>query len=386
MVWATQGVAAETMPERFERPEAFRFAINAVIGDISYLVAYGQLPGPAVAADHRVRVHLEYVHSLLSHRDVTHLTPQQKQNRSKHLQHLRRYIDAGEFPKNRFYTDQNRPCFIDDKGRICAVGYLVETSAGRDVAEAINDKFQSAFLWRMTGDVLSAWVESSGFSMLELCMIQPGYAPEFHLAVETESSVAPAIVTIRGRVLDIGNVNGPLTRVVTIDFSDGSTWTSAVYEPPAYIVPVDVEHVLVSPGTHTITVRAFAYYGAWEAEEWELTIAPPSFTINKVETGINTNEVYLTTADDIRMPYLTSAQVDWGDGSATGAGWFIENGVFRTQTHQYAQSGPRVVTVTNSYLGQFDSHTESTSATINVGALPVAQTSWGRIKAIYSVQ
>ncbi len=377
--------AAKDLAPIFERPEGFRFAINAVIGDISYVATLGELPGPGVNADERVRIHLEYVHSLLASRDVSHLSDQLQETRARHLANLRRYVDAGVFPRNRLYSDQSRPCFIDDEGRVCAVGYLITTSAGREVAEAINAVFQSEFLWRMNDPVVLDWVESSGFSMLELCMIQPGYLPYFDVTVTTSGDNAPARVTIQGEVISFSmNIT---TRVVTFDFGDGTFWVSPEHAPASSSrIPVNVEHVYVSPGQHTIVGSAISHGGGSRSQTWEVGLGVPYYTIDMVATAAP-NEVFLVTSDDIHLAHLSHAHIDWGEGDVpTNAGWYTENGTYRTTAHQYDEPGTRLVTVTNTYQNGTTSYSQQASATINVGPIPISETSWGRIKALYGAR
>jgi hypothetical protein len=82
------------------------------------------------------------------------------------------YIERGEFPRNH-EVQGRRPHFIDDDGRICAVGYLIEKTAGRATAEAINREHE----WDFIGDIrgIEAWVRASGLTVDELAMIQPSY-------------------------------------------------------------------------------------------------------------------------------------------------------------------------------------------------------------------
>jgi hypothetical protein len=193
----------------FERPEAHRHAINAVLGDASYVARFGSLPPPGTDPDVRVRTHLQFVHAILSARDPATQTPDLRQARRRNLDRLQRYIDGGVFPRNDSYPTENRPTFIDREGWICAVGYLIEQSAGRELAERINAEYHSEFLWRMCLPELDRWVAGSGLSLQELSMIQPAYAPRFDVTVRM---VTDMTVQIRGYVWD-PSVNPCITRV-----------------------------------------------------------------------------------------------------------------------------------------------------------------------------
>jgi hypothetical protein len=146
--------------------------VNAVIGDTSWIARFGVAPDPSTDEDTRLRVHLAYVEAVLRKRPTDGLTEAQRAARAHNLDLLHAYIERGEFPRN-FEVQGRRPHFIDDDGRICAVGYLIEQTAGRATAEAIN----AAHEWDFIGDIrgIDVWVNASGLSVVELAMIQPSY-------------------------------------------------------------------------------------------------------------------------------------------------------------------------------------------------------------------
>jgi hypothetical protein len=122
--------------------------------------------------DLRVRLHLERVEALLRARTPETVGDEQRAARGRMLDHLRTYIERGEFPRNHEMAGR-RPHFIDEDGRICAVGYLIEQSAGRALAEAINVRHEWDYIRDFHG--IEAWVAASGLSVDELAMIQPSY-------------------------------------------------------------------------------------------------------------------------------------------------------------------------------------------------------------------
>lgn len=148
--------------------------INPVVGNASFRARFGQEPGPGTDENARIATHLAYVENLLRARDVRHLPALQRQRRAALLDHLHRYRTAGVFPRNEQYPGR-RPCFIDGAGRICAVGYLVEQTAGRALAERVNAQHQYDYLQDMRTPELLAWVGQSGLSLRECAMIQPSY-------------------------------------------------------------------------------------------------------------------------------------------------------------------------------------------------------------------
>jgi hypothetical protein len=151
-----------------------RDGVNAIIGDDSYLARFGDLPGPDVDEQVRLRVHLEHVEAVLRAVDTSHLAPELRAARARNLDLLHAYHRRGVFPTNGTYAGR-RPHFIDEADRICAVGYLIEQTAGRAAAEAINARAEWAYLWDIHGAEVERWIAQSGLTVRELAMIQPAY-------------------------------------------------------------------------------------------------------------------------------------------------------------------------------------------------------------------
>lgn len=150
--------------------------INAVIGDVSFTAKYGYSPTATTDENLRIKTHLAYVENQLRRRDLSGLTTTQRINRSRLLDLLHDYWSTGIFPRNFDYPSERIPCFIDDDGRICAVGYLIEKTGGRAVAEEINAKFKYHYLLDMNDATVDSWIGASGLSKVECAMIQPEYS------------------------------------------------------------------------------------------------------------------------------------------------------------------------------------------------------------------
>jgi len=149
--------------------------VNPVIGDLSFISKFGFLPNEKTDEILRIQTHLEFVELLLRKHDVSHLPKALQENRKRMLDLLHSYWNDGEFPANYDYPGIRIPCFIDKENRICAVGYLIKQTAGREVAEKINSKFKYEELLNMHDPVIETWIASSGLTKLECAMIQPGY-------------------------------------------------------------------------------------------------------------------------------------------------------------------------------------------------------------------
>ncbi|MDI1435949.1 hypothetical protein [Polyangium sorediatum] len=158
------------------QPELHSNAINLVIGDESFVRTHGRPVPPGLDEDERIRIHLRYVEELLRRGPVEALAPALRAARARNLDRLSDYIRRGEFPRNDDHPDPRRPTFIDARGRICAVGYLLEQDMGRAAAEAIASMHKYAFLREIHSPVWAAWAKSSGLTFRELETIQPEYA------------------------------------------------------------------------------------------------------------------------------------------------------------------------------------------------------------------
>lgn len=143
--------------------------INSVIGEEAFKAAFDRPPSSHDSEYTRIHTHLAYVEQLLRERG------EDDAQRRRSLDLLREYRLLGQFPRNHGYPDQRRPCFIDREGRICAVGYLVEKTAGLELAQHINDRHQYDYLSDMDDSQLLAWAETTGLTLEELAMIQPTY-------------------------------------------------------------------------------------------------------------------------------------------------------------------------------------------------------------------
>jgi len=149
--------------------------VNPVIGDASFHSVYGVKPDELTNELVRVRTHLKFAEELLRGKDVSHLSERERSMRAHLLDILQEYWKRGVFPVNTKYADERRPCFIDDAGTMCAVGYLVEQTAGLNLAKAISASYQYAYISEMDMSELDLWIAQSGLTAIEVATIQPTY-------------------------------------------------------------------------------------------------------------------------------------------------------------------------------------------------------------------
>lgn len=178
VVWATL-----LTPMAFALPATLRAGANHHLGDDSFIALFGRAPVAADSEALRMRVHLQYVRQQLGARRAT--TPELDARRAQLLGYLDEYIAKGTTPVNTYVPWRN-PVFIDAHGNICAVGYLIERSVGRALAERIATRHRLDYLEDIAAAMpgVAEWVTTSGFTLEELASIQPGYpGPDvMHLA------------------------------------------------------------------------------------------------------------------------------------------------------------------------------------------------------------
>lgn len=167
--------------------------VNPLIGDLSFYDTFGYAPDAGTDEQLRITTHLSYVENILRKKSTAHLTPALQKKRMHLLDLLHAYILAGNFPKNYDHPGERLPCFIDKNNSICAVGYLVEQTAGHAVAEQINSKHQYEKISDMHDAQLDAWVASSGLTLEECAMIQPAYNPYY--GIDAANGIATAALS-----------------------------------------------------------------------------------------------------------------------------------------------------------------------------------------------
>jgi hypothetical protein len=141
-------------------------------------VAWLAAAEPSVTAadpDAQIRAHLRRALDEARRRPADAIPATLEVARRTQLDRLEAYIDRGEFPRNDDHPDPLRPTFIDARGRICAVGYLIEQDLGRDAVEALARRFKYAFIRDIDAPIVDAWVATSGLTRRELERIQPSY-------------------------------------------------------------------------------------------------------------------------------------------------------------------------------------------------------------------
>jgi hypothetical protein len=251
--------------------------VNAILGDISFIEKFRCQPDLSTNENLRITTHLEYVEKLLRHKKVTNLSPELRQRRNHLLDLLRDYREAGIFPRNYDYKESRKPCFIDKDNRICAVGYLIEKTAGRRIAEDINEHHMYEEILMMNNKTADSWIETSGLSKEECAMIQPAYGGVY--PPTSNNNVTPAY-GISSSVL--GGVNVSINTLSLLQTFKGSSNKS-----------LEIIGLITGAGQTILGVSSFPkstvnLYG-------NTTINESRKTLSMVNIGLGTATMFLST-------------------------------------------------------------------------------------------
>lgn len=127
----------------------------------------------------RIQMHLDWVEKILRNSENSELSVEQKLNRQNTLDILHQYTLDGNFPINTGHAGR-QPYFIDVYGTHCAVGFLVKETGFGHISKAIAEKQNFAYVKEIVSSELVQWSVDFGFTLDELALIQPGYAPAYN--------------------------------------------------------------------------------------------------------------------------------------------------------------------------------------------------------------
>lgn len=185
--------------------------INALAGDVSFVLRHGRKPTSADDETERIATHLAFSLAVLRAADVSHLRDSQRRARDELLGMLEAYIDARRFPLGEARGGR-LPVFADHEDRRCAVAALVDGAACTRATRRIDQRFHAAFVPEIADLALAPLVEEGGLSPAELALVQPTYAyvpPPPAIMWQADASGAAAVASGSGdhparEALDIG--------------------------------------------------------------------------------------------------------------------------------------------------------------------------------------
>jgi hypothetical protein len=127
----------------------------------------------------RVQRHLAGALEMLTVRDVSGLSAEQRAKRAWAIAELTRYRAAGEFPLNQDFAGEFVPYFVDQQtGVVCAVGHLMAQSGHEALVERIATSDNHVTIIELAADAeVGAWLQQYGLTLSEAARIQPSYEP-----------------------------------------------------------------------------------------------------------------------------------------------------------------------------------------------------------------
>lgn len=142
----------------------------------------------------KIKMHLRLVEQTLRARSTSHLSKTQLLNRSKCLDILHAYWQAGVFPQNESYAFRT-PLFIDKYNTFCAVGHLMKETDAENIARAISAADNLIYVRDIKNKQAIAWMNQSGLTLEECAWIQPGYVSpsEYELDLSGLSPTNPIV-------------------------------------------------------------------------------------------------------------------------------------------------------------------------------------------------
>lgn len=127
----------------------------------------------------RIRAHFDSVLTELRAPVARPLTPAQRAARARRIATLQAYRDRGVFPHNHEHFDGWMPYFVDHRGVLCAVAFLLESSGRRDIVDRVAGADNNVWLAQLAGDTaFRAWLDASGLTLDEAARIQVPYIGE----------------------------------------------------------------------------------------------------------------------------------------------------------------------------------------------------------------
>lgn len=148
----------------------------------------------------RIREHLRRTERSLRDTPRPHLTPAQHRRRERHLDRLREYWRAGEFPTNREHPGRV-PCFVGANGVPCAVAYLLRADGHDDLVERVARTANTVRIESLEDGPVVEWLDRNGFTRAEAARIQPTYPSGVNFATNcwpVGCWVAGAVVSVVG--------------------------------------------------------------------------------------------------------------------------------------------------------------------------------------------
>lgn len=161
----------------------------------------------------RVQRHLRTVEAALRQRDSRHLTPAQRAARTRALNNLRTYYQAGIFPRNEQFPGRCVPSFRDGHGTLCAMAYLIAKAGGPSLVDRVARTNNHAYVRDLIADPeLRYWLWTNGITAAEAAWIQPAYPFYGNSRVDDELRARTVATTALSGISIYNNLKTPRSR------------------------------------------------------------------------------------------------------------------------------------------------------------------------------
>ncbi len=305
----------------------------------------------------RIAFHLDQVIKRLESVAVQEAGTQAK--RSALIRTLKVYQEERYFPINTRHL-QRTPYFIDDNGTACAVGHLMIESGHDDLALRIKEEHNFDYIADIkTGGVID-WATEYGFSLEELALIQPAYAPTNQMSAVGAGVNGP--ITVMTTVLndrlylygDFNLMDGSIVCESGFGYYQDDTYhcidngpSGEIYSMHRYLnEDLLIVGALVHDGVSYPAAKYIAGY-------WEYISIPgrPNATGRTIQYNYSPEYRYVIS-------------IDPQDGTGNHEVWRYFDGILGLWDHIISTDGPIHCATTNSEIhigGDFDSYTDHTS-------------------------
>ena len=92
------------------------------------------------------------------------------------LRRLAAYRDRGRIPLNEAQSPRPVPIFVDEHDTACAVGHLMRESGLKAEVDDIHAVNNGIYVPDLSTGAVAQWILTSGLTMEEAALIQPGYS------------------------------------------------------------------------------------------------------------------------------------------------------------------------------------------------------------------
>lgn len=122
-----------------------------------------------------IKTHLILTEIAMRTASTRHLDEAQKNNRAHVIDLLHAYWKREEFPKNIDNPGKRLPHIRDNRGVLCAMGYILYKTGASEYVDELNKTDNNVYINDISDGPLYSWLEVNGVTKKEAMRIQPTY-------------------------------------------------------------------------------------------------------------------------------------------------------------------------------------------------------------------